>query len=461
MEGSRAHWGSRLAFVLAAAGSAIGLGNIWRFPYQAGENGGGVFVVVYLLCVVLIGLPVMIAEVLIGRSAQNSPVGAFRALSRVKSPWMSFGWLGVVVAFLLLSYYSVVGGWVLHYVWICLTEGFTAQSPEQIEALFGEVTGDPALATFWHVVFMVMTIVIVAAGVEEGIERYVRFLMPLLFLIMLVLLGYAVLGTGAFGEGAAFLLQPDFSKFSGGSLLAALGQGFFTLSLGMGAMLTYGSYLESDSDLVTTAVEVTVLNTVISLLAGLILFPIVFGAGLDPNQGPGFVFKTVPIAFSEMPGGLILAPIFFLLLAFAALTSAISLMEVATSYFIDEKKWPRRRAAWGAGMAILLLGIPSAISWSSPLFGEGFKQVTAHLFGDGAGMNWFGFLDTLVANWLLAIGALGVAMFVAWGVGGAARETGFKTGSRWGNLYLIWLYLLRYLVPIAVAVILLDSAGVW
>lgn len=459
MAAQRAHWGSRLGFILAAAGSAVGLGNIWGFPYMTGKNGGGLFVLVYLACVAVIGLPIMMAEIFIGRTTQNSPVGAFRALSRPASPWMGVGWLGVLAAFIILSFYSVVAGWCLHYVWLSITSTFADQTPDLLGAIFGDLFVDPVLCTFWHVVFMVITISIVIAGVQAGIETWSRILMPALFALLVILLVYAMV-EGAFARGLAFVFAPDPGSFHWSSLPAAMGQAFFSLSLGMGALITYGSYLKSDDDLVSTAISVSVVDTCVALMAGLILFPIIFSVGMDADQGPGLVFKALPIAFSEIPGGIVLAPLFFLLLTFAALTSAISLLEVATAYFIDERGWTRTKATLVTGGAIITLGIPAAISGGSRLFGSGVQALTDPVYR-GDGKNWFDVLYDLTFNLMLPLGGLGIGLFVAWRVSDAAREAGFSAGSRMGRLYWGWVFLLRYVVPVAIIVVLLNALGVF
>ncbi len=458
MAEQRAHWGSRLAFVLAAAGSAVGLGNIWRFPYVAGENGGGLFVLTYFACIALVALPIMMAEIFIGRTAQSSPVGAFRTLSARGSPWVGVGALGVITAFVILSFYSVVAGWAMHYTWISLTESFVGKDPSEISEMFNAVRANPEVNTLWHVIFMVLSVSIVVAGIQEGIEAWVRVLMPALFVILLILLGYAMTTEG-FGEGFWFVFSIETEGYTGESVLAALGQGFFTLSLGMGAMITYGSYLRSHDDIVSTSVMVAVLDTTVAILGALVVFPLIFAAGLDPQAGPGLVFRAIPVAFSKMPGGLLLAPAFFILLTVGALTSSISLLEVATSYFIDQWGWPRSNAAVLTGILIVVLGVPSALSGNSRIFGEGMKNVTEPLLGTG--MNWLTLFDKLSANWMLPLGGLGIAMFVAWRVGGEAREAGFKAGSRWGKLYWAWVQLLRYLVPIGVLAVFLHAVGVF
>jgi len=454
----RGHWGNRFGFVLAAAGSAIGLGNIWRFPYVTGENGGGVFVLIYLIAVALVGLPIMMAEIFIGRATQRSPVGAFRALSKPGSPWLAVGWMGVVAAFVILSFYSVVAGWTLYYVWASITGSLAGQSPEQIAELFGSVFASPSINVGCHVAFMLLTMGIVIGGIEKGLERGVRILMPALFLMMLALLVRAALSDG-FGEALGFVFGTHFEKLTGQGVLAALGQAFFSLSLGMGALITYGSYLQKDDDIVATSITVAGLDTLIALMAAMVLFPIIFAAGLEPGAGPGLVFVSLPIAFSGMPGSWLWATVFFLLLAFAALTSTISLLEVAVSYFIDERGWSRARATAICGGAILVLGVPSALSGGPGLFGAGFAELTESVFGPGNGKTWFDTFDYVANNWLLPLGGLGIAACVAWHVGGEARERGFKAGTRFGQLYWGWVLFLRYVVPVAVAAVFLNAIG--
>ncbi len=469
-EGGRTHWNSRLGFILAAAGSAVGLGNIWKFPYITGENGGGLFVLIYLACIALVGLPIMIAEVFIGREAQRSPVGAFQALSKPRSPWAGIGWLGVLGAFVILSYYSVVAGWAMHYVWLSVTEGFSGKTPDEIGALFGSVAGSGSISTGWHVVFMGVTIAIVLGGIQKGIERGAKILMPALLGIMLLLFFYCMTLEG-FGDAFRFVFSPHADKLTAGGALEALGHSFFTLSLGMGAMITYGSYLSKKADIVSTSITISILDTVVALLACMILFPIVFSVGGEPGEGPGLVFIALPVAFSQMAGGAFIGAAFFVLLVFAALSSSISLLEVASAYFIDERKWSRKKAVLFTGISILLLGIPSA--WSqgnaenpdlpgaSRLFGPSMKKLTEKVFGEGKGHDWLGLFDYLSSNWMLPIGGLGIALFVAWGVGGEARERGFKSGSKFASLYWGWVSLLRYIVPVAILAVILYKIGIF
>ncbi len=457
--GRREHWSGRLGFILAASGSAVGLGNIWKFPYITGVNGGGWFVLIYLMCVVAVALPIMVAEILLGRAAQRSPVLAFRKLDGPHSPWQGVGWLGVVAAFVILSYYSVVAGWTLHYSWLALSQGFAGMEAAQVEALFDQVYRDPGLNLFWHGVFMLLTMAIVAAGIHGGVERWSRILMPLLFL-MIVALVLRAAGTDGFRPALDFVFGAHADRLTPAGVLEALGHSFFTLSLGMGAMLTYGSYLRARDDAVSTSLAVGALDTLISLLACLMIFPIIFMAGLAPGAGPGLVFVSLPIAFGQLPGGALWAAVFFVLLAVAALTSAISLLEVAVAHFIDWRGWSRRRAAIGLGGIIFLLGIPSALSGGTQSFGGDFAAATEVLFGAGRGKNWFDFVDYLASNWMLPLGGLGIAMFVAWRMGAQAREQAFKAGSRFARLYWGWVWLLRYVVPLGVLAVFLHALGV-
>ncbi|MDE0960816.1 MAG: sodium-dependent transporter [Planctomycetota bacterium] len=452
----RGQWSSRWGFILASAGCAIGLGNIWKFPYITGENGGGLFVLIYLGCIALIGLPIMLAEVLLGRATQKSPVGAYRDFSCKGSPWVIPGWIGVMTGFIILSYYSVVAGWALHYTWLSLQGGFSGMDAEQISSTFGSVFSNGTLNLGWHSAFMLMTVAVVIGGVRSGVERIARILMPLLFVMLLVLLGLAMQSDG-FSEAFSFVFSPDASKLTRAGVLEALGHSFFTLSLGMGAMITYGSYLKKKEDIVSAVVVISILDTVIALVACLVLFPIIFSFGMEPKAGPGLVFVSLPIAFSQMAGGAVWATVFFALLVFAALTSAISMLEVVVSTIIDETRIKRTPATLLCGAAIYLFGIPSALSGTDGFAGEGFKKTTAVVFGEDQGKNWFDTFDYLASNWLLPLGGLMIAVFVAYRAGEAARRKGFEEGTRFQNLYVAWLLLLRYLVPIGVVAVLLHA----
>ncbi|MDN3555916.1 sodium-dependent transporter [Halomonas maura] len=439
-----AHWSSRLAFILAATGSAVGLGNIWKFPYMVGESGGAAFVLVYLLCIGLIGLPILVAEWLIGRRGQNNPANAMADLAkRAGRPraWMLVGISGILGAFLILSFYSVIGGWSLYYTLNSVTGAFSGQDADGIGALFNAMLASPGLLLAGHSVFMLLVIGIVARGVTKGLEGAVRTLMPALGVLMVVLVGYGMT-TGHFGQALGYLFNPDWSALSGETVLAALGHAFFTLSLGMGIMMAYGSYLGQEVDLLKTARTVVIMDTVIALGAGLAIFPIVFANDLDLASGPGLIFVTLPLAFGQMGGGIIVGLMFFLLLTFAALTSAISLLEPVVEFV--EERTPLSRvastlvagvAAWGLGIAALL----SFNLWSDPL-----------LFG----LNVFDLLDKLTSKFMLPLTGLGVILFTAWQLDRheVARELGLS-----GTAAGLWHLVTRFIAPIGVAVVFVSS----
>jgi len=447
----RAHWKSKAGFVLAAAGSAVGLGNIWRFPYITGENGGGLFVLVYLACIAFVGLPVMAAEILLGRASQKSPVGAMRTLAGKRSPWISFGWLGVASSFLILSFYSVVAGWSLHYTMLAVTGQLSNYGAEAVGGVFAELVANPGLNLMWHVIFLAITAGVVMGGVAKGVERWSVILMPALFVMMGILFVRALTLSG-FGDAMGFIFGFHATDFTRGSLVEALGHAFFTLSLGMGSILTYGSYLRKDDDIVAASITVSAVDTGIALLATMILFPIIFSNGMAPDQGPGMVFQTIPIALVSMPATGILGTIFFGLLVVAALTSAISMLEVTTSFLIDEKGWGRHRATLVAVGSIAVIGIPSALTSSVALFGGDFAGVF--------GMNWFDGLSYLTNNWMLPLGGLGIALFTGWRIDDAIRHHHFLSGTKLAMFYKGWLLLLKFVVPVAIVYIFLNAVGV-
>ncbi len=440
-------WSSRWAFILAATGSAVGLGNIWKFPYIAGENGGGAFVLVYLLCIASIGIPIMMAEILLGRRGRQSPVNTMRTLASEsgRSPhWQWLGWGGVFSGFLILSYYSVVAGWALAYVFRVGSGEFTGVTAARAGALFTELVSDPERLLAWHTIFMGMTMFVVARGVRSGLEQAVRVLMPALFVILLLLVGYA-LNSGKFAEGAAFLFNPDFSKLTADSILVAMGHAFFTLSLGMGAIMVYGSYLNQHVSIGRTSLFIAALDTLVALLAGLAIFPIVMSHGLEPGAGPGLIFQSLPLAFGHMPGGQFFGALFFVLLVFAAWTSAISLLEPAVTWLVESRGMSRLKATMGCGVAIWALGIGTVLSfnlWSSPLF---------------AGKTFFDLLDYLTANILLPLGGLLISLFAGWLL---TREASLdELGLGDGPAYRIWRVLASFVAPLAVAIVFLNAIG--
>lgn len=443
---TRATWGSKAGFILAAAGSAIGLGNIWGFPTVAGQNGGAAFLFIYLVAVTFVGAPVMLAELIIGRRSRRNPVGAFRALAP-HSVWVAVGGLGVLSGVVILSFYSVIAGWTLAYIFKTAIGTFGPGA--DTAAIFGRLAGRPGPAIGWHLAFMALTVWVVVGGVRRGIERWTKVLMPVLFVLLMLLAARAVTLSGA-GPGLEFYFKPDFSKVTGATVLAAIGQAFFSLSLGMGAMITYGSYVSKKDDLVSSAAWVTGADTLIAMLAGLIIFPTLFHAGLEPGTGgPGMVFVVLTSLLPSIPpapyGGVIFGTCFFLLLLIAAVTSSISLLEVTTAWLVDERAVARRKAAIGLGLVAFLMGVPSALSngaveWLSSLPGVGTDLLT--------------FLFTLFGQYSLVIGALFVSLFVGWVWG--IRNAGDEVRANDGKFPLgrTWVFLIRFVCPVAILGIL-------
>ncbi len=451
-QATRPHWGTRMGFILAATGSAVGLGNIWKFPYITGENGGGLFVLIYLVCVALVGLPIMIAEIMLGHSSRQSPVGAFEHFKRKGSAWGIAGWLGVISGFVILSYYSIVAGWSLNYVLLSITDHFRHLGPDEIRQLFGRLYTSGDINLFWHTIFMACVMGVVLGGVHKGIERTCNVLMPLLFAIIVLMVIYSVfLPNGGFLKALDFILVPHAERLTRRSVLEALGHAFFTLSLGMGAMLTYGSYLRERREILRNSVMVSFLDTLIAMLACLMIYPAVFAFGQDPQAGPGLVFQTLPTIFSQLPGGLILSLLFFLLLAFAALSSGISLQEVVTSTMIDRIGWSRRRATLVTGMLIFIFGVPSALSGGAGLFSS-----WAEIFG----MNFFDTMDYLASNWLLPTGGLLIALYVGWVMSDEQRRRAFGAEEHHPGYYAAFNVLIRYVAPAMVFIVLLHKIGI-
>lgn len=441
-------WSSRWVFILAAAGSAVGLGNIWKFPYLAGEHGGGIFVLIYLVCVAVIGAPIMMAEIMIGRRGRQSPINTMRTLAREgrhSRHWQLLGWAGVLSGFLILSYYSVIGGWTVAYVFRVGSGMFSGMTPDGVSASFDGFVGEPERLLAWHSIFMVMTMVVVSRGVRSGLEQAVRYMMPALLLILLLLVGYAM-NSGFFIEGLRFLFAPDFSKVSGWTVLYALGQAFFSLSLGMGAIMVYGSYLSHSASIGRSTLGVVAADTGVAMLAGVAIFPIIFANGLDPAQGAGLAFKSLPLAFSQMPGGLFFGTLFFVLLTFAAWTSAISLVEPVVAYLVENRGMSRPQACAWIGGVTWFVGLGTVFSfnlWSGYL-----------LFGT---MTFFDVVDFLTSNLLLPLGGLFIAVFAAWCMSERARREEITLGD--SKLYYVWRFLLRYVTPFAVTVVLLNVTG--
>ena len=438
------HWSSRMAFILAVTGSAVGLGNIWKFPYIAGQNGGGAFVLVYLACVLLIGMPVMMSEILIGRRGRRNPVATMKLLGKEEGSSGRWGWvggMGVVAGILILSYYSVIAGWTLAYIVKSATGAFAGATPDVVSAEFGSFVGDWRQVGLTHTIFMALAIFVVARGVERGLEQAVRFMVPALLVLMLVLLLYSI-NSGYFGQGVSFMFTPDFDKLTWGSVLAALGQAFFTLSIGMGAVMAYGADLPEETSLTGASAAVVAADTGIAILAGLAIFPLVFANGLTPADGPGLVFNTLPLAFGQMSGGVFFSTIFFLLLAFAAWTSAIGLMEPAVAWIVEHYNRTRAQATVMIGLLIWLIGFGSVLSFNV-LADVKFRAGT--LFDN---------VDYLTSNIMLPLGGLLITIFAGWVM--SRNSTSNELGNS-GSLFKSWRLLARFIAPIGILLVLVNA----
>ncbi len=438
----RGHWGSRLGFIMAAAGSAVGLGNIWKFPYVAGQNGGGAFLIAYVVIVFTLGVAVMLAEFVIGRAAQRNPVGAFALLKG--GAWVWLGYMGVIAGFVILSYYSVVAGWTIGYIVKAATGLMATPDPKALGTIFGDFVSHPAVPLACHLAFMALTVGVVLGGVHGGIEKSCQVLLPLLFLILVGLAIRSLTLPGA-EAGLAFYLKPDFGKLDGPLLGDALAQAFFSLSLGMGAMLTYGSYLSRDLDLPRAALWVTLCDTVVALVAGLVVLPAVFAFHYDPAAGPGLVFITLPAVFAHMPAGSYFAVAFFVLLLIAALTSSVSLLEVVVAWCVDERKIGRTRAALGIGFASFLCGIPPLLS-----FGP-WQDVTI------AGKNILDAMDFATSNIMLPLGGIAMSLFVGWAILPRAMNEATGGGRHRFHWAGAWRVMCRYVAPAAILYILIAG----
>lgn len=438
----------RIGIIAAVAGSAVGLGNIWKFPYITGVYGGGAFVLVYLICIAIIGLPVMLSEFTIGRKAQRNAVGSFKKLAPGK-PWFLTGVMGIAAAFMILAFYGVVAGWTLEYLGKAVINSFAGKNPADLEGMFGGFISQVIRPIFWQFVFMGLTCWIVLAGIKGGIEKASKILMPVLLLIIVILDIRAITLPGA-GEGLSFLFKPDFSKLSAEGVLSALGHAFFSLSLGMGTLITYSSYMGKNENLGSMAIQCTVADTGIALLAGIAIFPAVFAFGIEPGAGPGLVFITLPNVFQQMPGGYIFSLLFFLLLAVAALTSSISILEVVVAYFSEELKIARRNATIMATIAITIVGIPCSLSM-------GAMSKVQFL-----GKTFFDWLDYIAANILLPIGGLLIVAFVGWYLGYDKTKEEITNEGKLKAAYLpLFLFLAKFIAPLVIAIVFLHGLGLF
>lgn len=442
MQNERGQWSSKFGFIMAAAGSAIGLGNIWRYPYIVGENGGAAFVVLYLVFVLLIGLPYLLAEFSLGRATQLNAVGA---INKVKpgTKWRIAGFMGIITSIGILSFYGVIAGW---------TFGFIFKSLASDSGDFAAFIANPLIEIGLYAFFIMITTLIVYKGIEGGIEKWSKILMPVLLLIIIGLIIYANMLPGS-SAGLEFYLLPDFTKITFKTVLAALGQAFFSLSLGLGLMVTFGSYIPKSTDIFTASIIIALTDATIAIMAGLIIFPALFAMGENPASGPALVFIVFPQLFMQMPGGAIVGAFFFVLLSIAALTSTISLLEVPVSYFVDQKNLKRSKIVWLVSAFVFIVGLPSALSQGSVDFFTNFGLIPLSL----SPPDFLSQMSFIFGDMFLTIGALILCIFIAWvwGADKAARE--LEIGSPLFKKFSpLWIVLIKYLIPIVVFVILLG-----
>lgn len=447
----RGNFGSKLGVILASAGSAVGLGNIWRFPYETGNHGGAAFILIYLGCILLLGLPIMIAEFLIGRHSQANTARAYQILAP-GTQWRWVGRMGVLAGFLILGYYSVVAGWTLEYIFEAVSNSFAGKTPAEFISSFQSFSSNPWRPALWLTLFLLATHFIIVKGVEKGIEKSSKIMMPTLFIITLILVGCSVTLPGA-GKGIEFLLKPDFSKVDGNVFLGAMGQAFFSLSLGMGCLCTYASYFSKNTNLTRTAFSVGIIDTFVAVLAGFIIFPAAFSVGIQPDAGPSLIFITLPNVFQQAFSGIpilayIFSVMFYVLLALAALTSTISLHEVVTAYLHEEFNFTRGKAARLVTTGCILLGILCSLSLG----------VTKEFTIFGLGM--FDLFDFVTAKLMLPLGGLLISIFTGWYLD---KKLVWSEITNNGTLkvptYKLIIFILKYVAPIAISVIFINELG--
>jgi NSS family neurotransmitter:Na+ symporter len=436
-------WTSRWTFILAATGSAVGLGNIWKFPYIAGENGGGAFVLIYLVCIALVGIPVMIAEVLMGRWGRSSPIHTmYKLTDECGAPrvWHGIGWMGVIAGIIILSYYSVIAGWAIAYILKMASGAFVGIGGEGSEAIFSDLLSSPMTLVFWHSIFMLMTLMVVALGVTRGLGRLVQILMPLLLVLLVIMMGFSI-RYGDFGAAVNYLFSFHTDDLTVQGVMEAMGHAFFTLSLGMGAIMAYGAYMPERAPVGRTVLTIGILDTIVALLAGLAIFPIVFASSaIEASSGPGLLFVSLPIAIGNMPAGVFVGTLFFLLITLAAWSSSISLVEPAIAWLTETGRGTRLQGAILFGLACWILGLGTVFSFN--------HWESARLFGK---FNFFEFADFLTASIMLPLGGLLMAIFV--GRLMARKRIEDEVQISRGPLFSLWYWILRWISPLAIGVI--------
>ncbi len=447
----REHWTGLIGFLMAAIGSAIGLGILWKFPYTVGENGGGLFLLSYFACLIIVGIPIFIAEIILGRSSQRAAVGAYEFHDKKGAGWKVTGWFGVLASFLIMSFYSVIAGWGMSYILMSLNGFYQNLSGLEVAEAYDALSTSGDITLFWHFLFTLITTAIVISGVRKGIERWAKIMTKIL-LVLLVLLFLYTLTLDGFGQAVEFIFSINTADFKLSSAIEALGLAFWTLSIGQGIMISYGSYMKRSYSVVQMCAIVAFSVIVVSVLAALMIFPVVFTFGLEPQSGPGLIFKTLPYLFAKLPGSLVLSTMFFTLFVFTALTSAIPLIEVVASNIMELKNISRKKAAIMVGSATFIFGIPSAFANSSAIFPD-----WAAIYG----MNFLKTMDSLVSIWVIPIGGLLSALFVGWVMDKKIAREEFSLGTKLAILYLPWRFFLRYIVPLTILIIIVQKSGLY
>ncbi|RBW69243.1 sodium-dependent transporter [Bacillus taeanensis] len=447
MSQHKEQWTSKIGFIMAAAGSAIGLGAIWKFPYVAGTSGGGAFFFIFLLFTIFIGLPILLAEFIIGRGSQKDAISAYKTFAPGTS-WHWIGRFGVIGSFVLLSFYSVVGGWILIYLVKLISGQLSSIGQDEYGPLFGEMIASPVLSVFAQFVFMLLTILVVEKGVQKGIEKASQFMMPALFISFIILIVRS-LTLSEVGEGIRFFLYPSFANLDSNTILFALGQSFFALSVGLSVMVTYSSYLPKKESLTKSASIVVAMNIFISLLAGLAIFPAVFSFGFEPTEGPGLLFVVLPAVFNAMPFGMLFLFIFLVLFLFATLTSAFSMLEIIVAAITKEDSTKRKKTTWVTGLIIFLIGIPSALSFGVLSDVKLFDKTV------------FDLADYFVSNIVLPLGALFISIFASRKISKEVLLEEISAGTSYGKRWFaVWFLCIRYIVPLAIIIVFLDAIGI-
>jgi NSS family neurotransmitter:Na+ symporter len=435
---------------MAAAGSAIGLGSLWRFPYIAGDNGGGAFVLLYIIFTYVLGVPIFIGELLIGRKTQRSPIFAYQELSKQSTNWKMVGYLNVLTSFIVLSFYCVVSGWCLNYALMSLNQFTLGKTPGQIRAIFDTVYTSADLNLFWMGIYILMNVGVVYSGIRKGIEHWSKILTPALFFILIGMFIYGLTMPG-FTQAAKFIFSPTFSKLTPSAILNALGMAFFTLSVGLGIIVTYGSYLKPSENMPRTAFIVATMTILVSLMAAMMIFPIVFTFNFPPEGGPGLVFKTMPILFAKLPGSLVISTVFFLLFVFTALTSSISLLEVVVANLMELFSWNRSKAVIISAIGAFIFAVPSALAGSKALF-PSWETIY--------GKDFFDTMNYITASWMMPIAGLLTTLFIGYVMEKQTTREEFLKGTTMGYLFRPWFFTIRYLAPLVVIIIILEQAGV-